>query len=117
MEQKIKITTNGFSKELGRKFIKSGRIMAAELGSRIFNVIYDEFKETGENPTIIFLDLLINELRNQGYHDTQIARWIFEEAVDHLVTLQLRLAVKTIKKYRKVPKWIYLPGNIAGYID
>lgn len=103
--------------KLARKFVKEGKVMAVRFGSKGFKSLFEEFKETNGNPTVIFLDKLIPVLKDQGYSEMQIARWVLEEAVDVLVALQIKFAGMTIKKYGKVPKWIFLPGTLGKYVD
>ena len=118
MEKYIpEIETNQFPMNFARKFVKRGKVMAFRFGKAGWSALLHEFKETQANPTTLYLDRLVAALKQEGYDELQISRWIFEEAVDRLVAIQLKLVTHTVKKYGKVPKWIFLPDNINKYID
>ena len=106
---------NDFPMRMARVFIKDGKVKAIKFGSIGWKWIFSEFEKTERNPTEIFLNRLASFLRNLGYSDLQIGRWIFEEAVDHYVAIQLKVAAHYAKTKGKVPKWIFVPGNIGAY--
>ena len=103
--------------ELAEKIVKTRNVIAIRFGNKGWKELIEEFKMTNRNPTELFLEKVIITLENEGYDLFQITRWIFEDAIDIIVTLQLKAIAKVIQQTNKVVKWVFLPNTINKYID